>query len=96
MAASYECPECHTCWPYSPRYTRCVECDKPCITASVPRPMTMAEAAERRLRIDFIRFCNQRDEKRKRLGHPSPEELGRKEAEEIIRAAREIHALPET
>jgi hypothetical protein len=58
--------------------------------------MTMAEAAERRLRIDFIRYCAHRDQKRERLGHPSPEELGRREAEEIIRAAREIHALPET
>ena len=58
--------------------------------------MTMAEAAERRLLIDFIRFCNQRDEKRDRLGQPSPEEVGQQEADDIIRTAREISSLPET
>jgi hypothetical protein len=96
MAAAYSCQSCGSNWPYSPRYSKCPECDKPCMTCSVPRPMTMAEAAERRLRIDFIRFCAQRDQKRQRLGHPSPEQLGELEAREIIQTARDIDSLPET
>jgi hypothetical protein len=96
MAACFKCDDCGTAWPYSPKYSKCPECRRPCMTCSVPRPLTIAEAIERCRNLDFIRFCNLRDEKRKRLGQPSPEELGRKEAEEIIRAAREIHALPET
>jgi hypothetical protein len=54
----------------------------------------MAEAAERLRNIEFIRFCNQRDEKRERLGQPSPEEVGQQEAEEITRQLREIRELP--
>jgi hypothetical protein len=94
MAASYECTSCHTCWPYSPRYSTCPECEVRCITCSVPNPLTLAQAADRRLRLKFIRYCAQRDQKRERLGQPSPEELGRHEAEEIIRTAREIRELP--
>jgi hypothetical protein len=96
MAASYQCSDCHTCWPYSPKYSTCPECRRPCMTCSVPRPLTIAEAIDRCRNLEFVRYCAQRDQKRERLGQPSPEELGRKEAEEIIQAAREIHALPET
>jgi hypothetical protein len=95
MAAAYQCPTCHTCWPYSPKYRECVECHTACMTCSVPRPLTHKEAYERVRNLAFIRFCAQRDQKRERLGHPSPEEIGRQEAEAIIQQAREIHALPE-
>jgi hypothetical protein len=55
----------------------------------------MAEAAERLRNIEFIRFCNQRDEKRERLGQPSPEQIGGLEAREITRQLREIRELPD-
>ena len=95
MPASYECQDCHTCWPYSPKYSKCPECQRACMTCTVPRPLTIAEAIDRLSQIAFIRYCSQRDAQRAELGEPSPEEIGRREAREIIQTAREINSLPE-
>ena len=95
MAASYQCGSCHTCWPYSPKYSKCPECQRPCMTCSVPRPLTIAQAIDRLRNLAFIRYCAQREQQRTELGHLSPEELGRQEAAAIIEQARQISALPE-
>ena len=65
------------------------------MTCTVPRPLTIAEAIDRLRQIAFIRYCSQRDAQRAELGEPSPEEIGRREAQELIQTAREINSLPE-
>lgn len=65
------------------------------MTCSVPRPLTIAQAIDRLRQVAFIRYCAQRDAQRAELGEPSPEEIGRREAREIIQTAREIDRLPE-
>lgn len=65
------------------------------MTCSVPRPLTIAQAIDRLRQLDFIRYCAKRDAYRAHIGEPSPEEIGRREAREIIQTAREINSLPE-
>jgi hypothetical protein len=65
------------------------------MTCSVPRPLKIAQAIDRLRNLAFIRYCAQREQQRTELGHLSPEEIGRREAREIIQTAREINSLPE-
>jgi hypothetical protein len=95
VALSFECDDCGRHWPNTREYALCPECRNRCRTSVTSTVMTPGEAQAALREIKFVRFCNQRDQKRERLGHPSPEEIGRQEAEAIIQQAREIHALPE-
>jgi hypothetical protein len=52
--------------------------------------MTPGEAREHLKRLKWERFYSQHEEKRERLGKPSPEELGRKEAFALIKGWHEV------
>jgi hypothetical protein len=51
--------------------------------------MTPGEAREQLKLVKWERFYAQHEEKRERLGRPSPEELGRKEAYALIKGWHE-------
>jgi hypothetical protein len=95
MPMAHQCSDCHTAWPYLPKFIRCPECKARSITISVPRPLTAAEATDRLRRLEFIRLCSQRDAEREELGLPSPEQIGQMEAAEIRRQLAEIRELPD-
>lgn len=95
MTLSFTCPSCHTRWPNQSVYATCPECNEPCKSLPTPRVMSPAEARERVRNVKFIRYCAERDERRKAAGLPLPEDLGRLEAREITRQLREPRGLPD-
>lgn len=86
MAVAFECPECLTNWPHYRSFRTCPECRVPCRSAVAPKVLTAAQAKSRILHAEFLRYYRARELYRH---GPSPEEVGRQEAIEEIRALRE-------
>jgi hypothetical protein len=95
VALSRNCGECQTDWPDSTPFAICPRCRVKTRTATCPKPLTPGEAKIQIRHIEFGRHYRQLEEKRSRLGQPSPEEIGKLEAEEISKQIREIRELPE-
>ena len=90
MALSNHCDACNSAWPQSASYSICPRCRTRTRTAVLSNVMTPAEAREHLRLLKWERFYSQHEEKRERLGRPSPEEIGRREAAEIIRLERQF------
>jgi hypothetical protein len=92
--AAKRCSTCAINYPNSHEWGVCPVCLERTDLLTNEQPITPSSARAILREAKFNRFYEQTWEA-KRQG-PTPEERGRREAEEIIQAAREIHALPET
>lgn len=81
MAFSYECPECSRRWPYVKNFGVCKVCRVSCRTSQVGEPMSQDEARFELKKLEFNRRYAEREAKR--VG-PSPEDVGRAEAQLLI------------
>jgi len=90
MALAKQCDECNAAWPDRPEFSLCPRCQVRCRTAIHAHPMTNGEAKEVLTRIKFERFYAQHEQKRARLGRPTPEELGMREAYELVKGWHEV------
>ena len=90
MALARECDSCGAAWPDSPQFALCPRCQVRCRTAIHAHPMTNGEAQNVLSHLKFQRFYAQHEEKRARLGRPTPEEIGMREAFELIKGWHEV------
>ena len=90
MALTRLCTECNSAWPDNNSYARCPRCQVKTRTAVHANPMTAGEAKSVLNHLAFQRHYQQLEEKRARLGRPTPEELGKREAFELIKAWHEV------
>jgi len=89
VAISFHCDECNSEWPKDKAYAKCPRCQVMCRTAVTASVMTNGEAKQQLNHITFQREYRLRDEKRERLGRPTPEEIGRQEARKLAQAWRD-------
>lgn len=97
MAWNYQCGNCERKWPHSKAFNVCPVCRVRCITSTVGNPLTKDEIEREFRRRDFDKYYASREATRT---GPSPEEVGRAEAQRIIdldRAASEpVGTISET
>lgn len=86
MAVAYECPDCRTAWPHYRTFSTCPECRVACRQATAANVLTAQQAKHRLVHLAFIRFYRRWEQNRQ---GPSPEDIGRREAAEIIRERNE-------
>jgi hypothetical protein len=91
--AAKRCSTCAINYPNSHEWAVCAVCLERTDLLTNEQPITPASARAIARQAKFDRFYEQTWEA-KRQG-PPPEEIGRQEAEALIRQAREINALPE-
>jgi hypothetical protein len=86
MAIAFECPECRTAWPHYRTFSTCPECRVLCRSATASTVLTAQQAKHRLTNLAFLRFYRRREMNRE---GPTPEDIGRREAAEIIRLRNE-------
>jgi hypothetical protein len=79
-------------WPFTQDWRECAECGKPTVPDSFGTAMCMGEAVSRKLHAAFEREYAEREKRREREGRPTPEALGRLDAQRQIAEARELEA----
>jgi hypothetical protein len=84
MALAYECSDCRILWPQQSQYAKCPSCGTRCRTSVCASPLTNGEAKSVVKHIEFQRFYRNLEEKRARLGSPTPEDIGKREAARLI------------
>lgn len=82
VAACLRCSTCGTDWPSFHEYRVCPRCRERTDAMSNGTPLTLQEASKLKRQLEFERMYEARE--RSRVG-PSPEQLGREEAREILR-----------
>jgi hypothetical protein len=90
MAIGFECPDCRTRWPHSRAFSTCPECGIACRSAVAPRVLTNGEAKTRLNRVAFIRYYRERELARR---GPTPEEVGRREALDVVAEIRRLNRV---
>jgi predicted RNA-binding Zn-ribbon protein involved in translation (DUF1610 family) len=88
-----ECQGCGWHWPHDNEFRDCPQCGKMTRVSTVARAMS-GEQAKRTVRaIEFERYCGRRDQEREARGEPSPEDLGRLDAERDLAEVRRLESL---
>jgi hypothetical protein len=90
VALANNCDRCGVNWPHGTAFATCPRCRIRCRTAVTSHVLTAGEAKEQVNLVNWERFYSQHEQKRERLGRPSPEELGKREAFELIKAWHEV------
>ena len=90
MALTRLCSECNAAWPDDNQYGTCPRCHVKTRTAVHAHPMNRAEAKSVLNHLAFQRHYRQLEDKRARLGQPTPEEIGKREAFELIKAWHKV------
>lgn len=90
MALNYECPACARKWPFAKPFSVCKVCQVRTLTSQVGEPMSQ-EAAKYELKLmRFNAFYARREAAR--VG-PSPEDLGKDEAQRLIDLDRALESM---
>jgi hypothetical protein len=92
----YVCDRCEEVWPRIKGYETCERCARPTRLSFQPHDSIDLEDAERRKKIaTFDRLYAEREAERERQGLPSPDTLGRLEAQRLVDEVRRLDALVE-
>lgn len=78
---SYRCDHCDRLWPYTGQFSTCPICKVRARTSTVGVAMSLREAEMELRRFRFAQHYRRREAAR---SGPSPEELGRRDAREIL------------
>jgi hypothetical protein len=80
----YRCGNCGLSWPPKPDYRKCPVCQEETVTRAKGAAMSMKEARHLARDADFERFYEAREKARVKAGEESPEEIGAREARDIL------------